>query len=261
MSILPKNEKPAADKVVNFKSQISWGLKDSDRFFELMEEVTKVVQPGFYFSDNLFTWSRNNSLCDDAVFQKSLQSNAKNSSDIAIAWRRYILACSAYHCVQLEGDFVECGVYWGSGIKTVMDYLGGIEFPKTFWGYDTYDYHPEEGHTAFSEQKEGFFERVQERFQDYKQVKLIKGLLPDSFIGNCPESIAYLHIDLNSAKYEIAVLDVLFDLIVPGGMIILDDYEWGGIYRVQKIDEDEWFDKRNYKVMPLPTGQGLIIKR
>lgn len=226
-----------------------------------MAEVVELVEPGFYFSDNLFTWGRNNSLNDDADFQKAWLDNLKNDSDFTIAWRRYILATSAYHCIQLEGDFVESGVYWGTGIKTVVDYLGGKEFPKTFWGYDTYDYHPEESHAAFSEQQAGFYEKVVERFEGYDQVKLIKGLLPESFNGNCPEKIAYLHIDLNSAKYEVEVLKVLFDKIVPGGMLILDDYEWAGIYRTQKIAEDSWFDERQYRVMPLPTGQGLLIKR
>lgn len=261
MNILPKNIPPELNTVFNFNHKTSWGIENMPRFLELMEEITMLVSPGFYFSDNLFTWGRNNSLNDDKAFQEAWLSNIKNDSDITIAWRRYILATSAYHCVQLEGDFVECGVYWGTGIKTVVDYLGGKAFPKVFWGYDTYDYHPEEGHAAFSDQKEGFYKQVVGRFAGYNQVKLIKGLLPDSFIGQCPDKIAYLHIDLNSAKYEVAVLDVLFDRVISGGMIILDDYEWAGIYRTQKIAEDSWFDERQYRVIPLPTGQGLLIKR
>lgn len=261
INILPKNIKPELTRIVNFNNKTSWGIRDVPRFVELMNEVVELVEPGFYFSDNLFTWGRNNSLNDDAAFQNAWLTNIKNESDFTISWRRYLLACSAYQCVQLPGDFVECGVYWGTGIKTVIDYLGGKKFPKIFWGYDTYDYHPEEGHAEFTDQKEGFFDQVQERFNGYEQVKLIKGLLPESFIGNCPKEIAYLHIDLNSAKYEIAVLDALFDLVVRGGIIILDDYEWAGIYRTQKIVEDEWFDARRYRVMPLPTGQGLVIKR
>lgn len=261
MSFLPKNIPPKLDAVINFNNKSSWGIQNVPRFEELMKEVSTLVSPGIYFSDNLFTWGRNNSLNDDAAFQKAWLSNIKNQSDYTISWRRYILATSAYHCVQLEGDFVECGVYWGTGVKTVVDYLGGTEFPKTFWAYDTYDYHPEEGHAAFSDQKDGFFEQVQDRFKEYPQVKPIKGLLPQSFNGNCPEKIAYLHIDLNSEKYEIAVLEALFDKVVPGGMIILDDYEWAGIYRNQKISEDTWLDKHQYRVIPLPTGQGLIIKR
>jgi O-methyltransferase len=261
MDILPKNQEPELNRIASYNNQTNWGVSDYPRFLELMNELTQLVAPGFYFGDNLFTWCRNNSLFDDAAFQAAWTSNAKNTSDFAIAWRRYILACNAYHCVQLDGDFVECGVYWGTGIKTVVDYLGAKNFPKTFWGFDTYDYHPEAGHQSFEDQKAGFFEQVQQRFADYPQVKLIKGLIPDIFTEYCPEKIAYLHIDLNSAKYEIATLEKLFDLVVPNGVIILDDYEWAGIYRVQKIAEDKWFDERNYRVIPLPTGQGLLIKR
>jgi len=48
---------------------------------------------------------------------------------------------------------------------------------------------------------------------------------------------------------------------VPGGIIIFDDYEWSGIYRPQKLAEDAWLDARQYRVTPLPTGQGFVIKR
>jgi hypothetical protein len=33
------------------------------------------------------------------------------------------------------------------------------------------------------------------------------------------------------------------------------------MYREQKISEDAWFEQRQYRVFPLPTGQGLVLKR
>jgi len=257
---LPKLAPVQIDQVLNFSTDTSWGISDPDRFHALLDEARKLVAHGYYIGDNLFTWARNISLLDDDAFNYAWSSNIACDADEAIAWRRYILATSAYHCVHLPGDFVECGVYAGSGIKVVMDYLGGTEFPKAFWAYDTFDYNPVEGH-AFAGQEAGFFEKVRERFTGYRQVKFIKGLLPDAFIGNTPEQIAYLHIDLNNAASEIAVLETLFDRVVSGGMIIFDDYEWSGIYRPQKAAEDLWLDQRAYRVMPLPTGQGLVLKR
>ncbi len=247
------------DSVINFSSHKYWGISDPARFFALMEEAKTLLSPGYYLGDNLLTWGRNNSLFHDELFRKAWQDNIQNDADQAIAWRRYILACAAFHCVQLEGDFVECGVYSGSGIKTVMDYLGGTDFPKTFWGYDTYDYHPVEGH-HFAGQCEGFFDVVCQRFAAYSQVRLIKGFIPDSFSQGMPDQVAYLHIDMNNAESEIATLEALFDRVVSGGIIVLDDYEWMA-YRRQKMMEDPWFSARNYRVFPLPTGQGLIIKR
>jgi len=257
--ILPALTPAPTSEILNFRVDTSWGIADPVRFSELMSQATRLVSPGHYLGDNLFVWGRNNSLFEDQAFRKAWEANQLNSADQAIAWRRYILACAAYHCVQLPGDFVECGVYLGSGIKTVMDYIGGPQFPRTFWGYDTFDSNPTSH--RFEAQSEGLYEKVCARFADYPQARLIKGLLPDSLEGASPQEISYLHIDLNSAKYEIAVLDALFDRVVPGGIIILDDYEWAGPYREQKIAEDHWFDARRYRVFPLPTGQGIVLKR
>lgn len=257
---LPTLNPISLETVLQFSTHTYWGVSNPQRFAELMEEAKSLVGPGYFLGDNLFTWSRNNSALEDGPFRKSWESNIQNTADQAIVWRRYILACAAYHCLHVEGDFVECGVYIGSGIKTVMDYLGGTDFKKTFWGYDTFDYNPVEGH-AFDRQQEGLFDEVKQRFQAYTQVKLVKGLLPDSLKNNQPDQIAYLHIDLNNAEGEIAVLEALFERVSPGGMILLDDYEWAGIYRPQKKAEDQWFDQRQYRIFPLPTGQGFVIKR
>ncbi|BAL26207.1 TylF/MycF/NovP-related O-methyltransferase [Azoarcus sp. KH32C] len=257
---LPKLKALQMEQTVNFSSPLSWGISDPIKFSALMEEAKKLVAPGYYLGDNLFTWARNNSALEDEAFRDAWQTNIVNDADEAILWRRYILACAAYNCVQLPGDFVECGVYIGTGIKTVMDYLGGTGFPKPYWGYDTFDYNPVEGH-AFAGQGEGFYELVQDRFVDYKQVRLIKGLIPDCFSDGIPEQIAFLHIDLNNADGEIAALEHLFHRVVSGGVVVLDDYEWSGIYRHQKQVEDKWFEERNYRVIPYPTGQGMLIKR
>jgi hypothetical protein len=66
---------------------------------------------------------------------------------------------------------------------------------------------------------------------------------------------------LNQASEEIAATEHLFERMVTGAILILDDYEWSGYYRPQKLAEDEWLNARHYRVMPLPTGQGLVIKR
>lgn len=257
---LPPYIPPDPHQLANFVSPVSWMITDYDRFMALMEEARKLVDSGSYFGDNLFTWGRNNSLFEDPAFLQAFASNICNEVDRAIAWRRYIQATMAHNAVQLEGDFVECGVYQGTGVKTVIDYLGGKSFPKTFWAFDTYDYNPVAGHT-FEGQGPGLYERVRERFAGYSQVRLVKGLIPDVFAEQCPEKIAYLHIDLNDAAGELATLDHLFERVVPGGAVIFDDYEWAGIYRKQKLAEAPWLAARGYRPVPLPTGQAFVVKR
>jgi O-methyltransferase len=257
---LPKLQDLPMDRVVSFHGRWVWGVTDLNKFEYLVDELKKVLAPGYYIGDHFISWINNNSLFEDKEFLSSYEKNLESESDQSIAWRRYILACSAYHCINLPGDFAEFGVWAGTGIKTVIDYLGGNKFPKKFWGYDTFDYNPVDG-VLFEGQEHGLFERVKLRFKDYPQVELIQGLLPESLSQGSPEQLAYMHIDMNNATGEIAVLDHLFDRVVPGGIVVLDDYESSGMYREQKKEEDKWFEKRNYRVIPLPTGQGLVIKR
>ncbi len=259
--ILPPLVTPPLDRVCSYVSSTFWGSTNPALVKSSAEQIAGVVSGGYHFADNFLTWGRNMSMLDDPAFVDAWKSNTENGTDDAIVWRRYVLACAAYHCVQLEGDFVECGAYAGVAMKTVVDYLGGTAFPKTFWGYDTFQHDPSMPNLALAGHKEGLFERVTEKFSAYPQVRLVKGLIPDVFARDCPDRIAYLHIDLNQAPAEVAALEHLFDRMVPGAILILDDYEWSGFYRPQKLAEDAWFDARRYRVMPLPTGQGLVIKR
>jgi O-methyltransferase len=258
---LPLLSRPAVDQVKQFFFPVLWGTRNNDLVAEHVKAASEHVEAGFHFADNFFTWGRNNSMFDDDEFVKSWEANAESNADKAIVWRRYILACAAYHCIQLDGDFVECGAYTGVGVKTVVDYLGGEDFPKDFWIYDLFEHEEWMLHHPMDEHGPELEERVRRKFQKYSQVKIFKGFIPEVFAGQSPKTIAYLHIDLNEAPAEIAALDALFERVVPGGIVILDDYEWSGPYRAQKLAEDPWFEARQYRVMPLPTGQGIVIKR
>lgn len=259
---LPRLIPPAADSVRNFFFPLFWGTNEQAAVTALFKSVAEKVLPGFHFADNLFTWGRNNSMLDDTAFVAAWEANLDNNpANKAIVWRRYILACAAYHCVQLEGDFVECGCYTGDGVKTIVDYLGGIAFPKTFWAYDLFEHLESDAHHAMPDHGETLYERVKTKFAAYPQVKIVQGRIPHVFEGAVPEKIAYLHIDLNQAPAEVAALDALFDRVVPHGIVILDDYEWAMAYRPQKLAEDPWFEARGYRVFPLPTGQELVLKR
>lgn len=258
--LLPKLGAASAN-LHNFFFPMFWATADAERMAQLMQTASSQVAHGYHFADNLFTWARNNSMLDDRAFVEAWTANAESDSDKAIVWRRYILACAACHCVHLKGDFVECGAYTGVAVKTIVDYLGGPSFPKDFWIYDLFEHRDGMLHHPMPEHGPGLFDRVKRKFADYPQVKVFKGNIPDVFRDGAPKTIAYLHVDLNEAPAEVSALDALFHRMVPGGILILDDYEWSGPYRHQKLAEDPWFEARGYRVIPLPTGQGIVIKR
>ena len=258
---LPRLGKPSPALVKNYFMPTFWGTRNADAVTQHAKAISELAEPGFHFADNFFTWARNCSMLEDEVFVEAWKANVETDADQAIIWRRYILACAAYHCVQLDGDFVECGAYTGVGVKTVMDFLGGVTFPKDFWLYDLFEHEDWMLHHSMPEHGPDLEARVRAKFESYPQAKIFKGCIPEVFDGQSPKRIAYLHIDLNEAPAEIAALDALFDRVVPGGIVILDDYEWAGPHRAQKLAEDPWFEARHYRVFPLPTGQGLVIKR
>lgn len=129
------NETPPAmsqpEQVLNFFCPVFWGVKDPETFADLMRIAAKQTT-AYHFADNMFVFQRNNSMLHDQPFMASWEKNAVSTSDKAIIWRRYIKAIAGFHCSHLEGDFVECGAYQGTGAKTVIDYLGGGRFPKDF---------------------------------------------------------------------------------------------------------------------------------
>jgi O-methyltransferase len=94
----------------------------------------------------------------------------------------------------------------------------------------------------------------------FANVNVVRGFLPAALDDAVPGKIGFLHIDLNSPRAEQAVLVRLFDQVLPGGVIVFDDYGWKMFHR-QKAVEDEFMLRRGQQILELPTGQGLVVKR
>ncbi len=63
------------------------------------------------------------------------------------------------------------------------------------------------------------YEDVKNRFSKYKNVKLVRGLVPAVFDTVNIEKIAYLGIDMNRSIAERATLEHFYERAVPGGVI------------------------------------------
>lgn len=83
--------------------------------------------------------------------------------------------------------------------------------------------------------------------------------MPEILADSAPEAIAFLHMDMNNVAAEIAALDYLFERIVPGGIVVFDDFEWASAH-AQHWAEKQWFDQRGLSILELPTGQGVFVK-
>ncbi len=223
-----------------------------------------------YAQDNLIALQRTAGFLTDKRFRAAFDRHAQSDQEKSLGWRLHILTWAAEHCLSVPGDYVECGVYRGFSFAVVADYVNFASVQKNLFLYDTFAGIPEalnsenrsnaryEEETA--EDPDAIYSHVVRTFAAYPNIKVVRGIIPDSFAEACPEQIALLHVDLNSSKSEIAALEVLFDKVTPGGFVIFDDYGWVG-YQEQKRAEDIFAGDRGHQIVELPTGQGLLIKR
>lgn len=181
-------------------------------------------------------------------------------------WRAYIICWAADYASRLPGDFVECGVNRGGYALAVINYVHFDQLPKTFYLLDTYEglverlISPEErAHGVRAGEYEACYDAVVRTFSPYSNVRIIKGIVPDTLPQVQTDQVCFLSIDMNTRDPEIATAEYFWDKLVRGAIMILDDYGWRK-HLEQKRAFDEFARERGVQVLALPTGQGLIFK-
>lgn len=244
----------------NQLSRVFFGLNQPEAFVGAMQQAIDAIPPqGIYTGDNLFTYGRNLGFLDDQKFMGAVEKHCQTEIERAITWRQYVVKWGATRGMKLDGDFVECACYKGTTARIVCDCLDFAQSDKKYYLYDLFEHDASMPHHAMPEHDPTLFGWVKRRFADVPNAIVTQGWVPQVLDEAAPEKIAFMHLDLNNAEAEIGALEKLFDRMVPGALLVLDDYGWLG-YRAQKLAEDPWFAARGYEVLELPTGQGLVIK-
>jgi len=232
--------------------------------FNAALKVMYRIYPRFFAADMLITFSRNMGFLDDAEFSKSIESEARTDQDRTLVWRLHVLCWAAANALKIAGDFVECGVFRGYSTAVAARYLEFGKQARTWYLYDTFSGIPSDqlnpGHESpAAYQAPSIYDYVKRRFEQYPNIRVVHGRVPQVLAEVSPRSIAFMHLDMNSAAAEMGALAHLFDRMVVGGYVVLDDYGWYQ-HREQKITQDSFFRGRGCPVLELPTGQGLVIK-
>lgn len=244
--------------------------KNAEKVFSVLLATLRKLFTKVYANDNLIAINRVSGFLEDERFMGAFNRQAKHEQEKTLAWRIHTLIWAANQTLEVPGDFVECGVFRGFCSAVMTDYLNFEQVDKTLYLYDTFTGIPEELNSekhsnrgyikALNGDRDSVYQHVKSRFASYNNVKVIRGILPTSFEQACPEKIAFLHLDLNSSMAEIKSLEVLFDRISPGGIIVFDDY--GQMpHKAQHLAENDYLAKRGYQLLELPTGQGLLVKK
>jgi len=164
-------------------------------------------------------------------------------------------ALISVHQNNIEGDFVECGVYKGGNPIIAKKFFDSVGSNKKIYCYDTF-----EGMTAPSKKDgkkasrkwnneskcEANLNEVKTNFKTHNclddNVKFVVGDVCKtlSIKENLPNKISILRLDTDFYESTKAELEVLFPLLVKDGFLIIDDYgHWKGCRKAV----DEYFSK------------------
>ena len=222
--------------------------------------------PLTYARDGLAT-VHNSDFQRDPKFARAYEEGKRTGSwgDSDIEWRAYVACWAAEKGRELEGDFVECGVNKGGLAMTVYDFVEFDQLDKTFYLLDTFSglspKYITERERELGVRPGGYeecYDAVVRTFAG-KKVSIIRGTVPDTLVQVKSERVAYLSIDMNCVEPEIAAAEYFWPKLTSGAVVLLDDYGWPG-HIEQKRAFDRFAADRDVRVLPLPTGQGILIK-
>lgn len=235
--------------------------------FDVLNSLETQWNRNVFVGDGLATWLKRLPFLEDPRF---VGLAGKHSDLLPLRnwhWNLQVALWAVQRAKKIEGDLVELGVFKGHTTLFCADYVEFADWPKRWWLYDTFEGIPDDQLDAgwagpnTSTYKNTFtFEEVRDRFAHMPNIDVIKGRVPEILVERSPPKIAFLHVDLNNATAEIAALELLFDRVSSGGAILFDDYLWDAS-EAQHRAEAAWFAARGEQILPLPTGQGLYIKR
>lgn len=168
----------------------------------------------------------------------------------------------------IEGDFVECGVWKGGSVGACMLTLSKLsENNRKIWLFDTFegmntpsevDYdingklasdrmNVEDKETSWIWAK-AQLDLVKNNVYSFgypiEKISFIKGLVEETLVKKeIPEKISLLRLDTDWYESTKIELEVLYPRLVSGGVLIIDDYgHWNGCRKAV----DEFFDSMEF---------------
>jgi hypothetical protein len=181
----------------------------------------------------------------------------------------------------LDGDFVECGIWRGGNIILFQKFNLLFNLKKKIYGFDTFEGMNEpseydkksEMHAKDIAKNNGIKEMSDWCSASYDEVKkniskntildnvhLIKGEVENTLLveENLPKKISILRLDTDWYESTKIELEILFKRLSNGGVLIIDDYgHWEGSRKAV----DEYFKDQNIWLHYVDSTCRYLIKK
>ena len=169
------------------------------------------------------------------------------------------------------GDVVECGVAGGGSAIAVLRTLSRSDDIRDVYLYDTYTGMPEpdemdrktrdathakdlyaekKNWNAYSQGK--VTHAITQLCPTYPmdRIRFVQGMVEDTIPETAPDKIALLHLDTDFYASTKHTLTHLYPRLVPGGVLVLDDY---GAWKGAQQAVDEYMAENDVKIFLAPT--------
>ena len=187
-----------------------------------------------------------------------------------LMWRNYFVYLSTQIALQNtrcpEKNIAECGVCDGMGVYFALTAARDNERECNCYLYDAWAGMKRDRLLDSELREVGNYsyldiENTRKNLIEFSDsLHFNKGYIPELFnTADNPDTLALLMIDLNSAIPTMKTLEFFYDRIVPGGVILFDDYSWIG-YENTKEYADQFLKDKKGTMLALPTGQSMFLK-
>ena len=180
----------------------------------------------------------------------------------------YLLRKLFVSTLGLPGDVFEAGAGSGGSARLMLDSLLARGVKKRMWVLDTFAGYPDadvvrDGQHVRPQQCQCNSEaEVTALLANPEiEVRVVAGRIPATLAQVSATSLCFAHIDVNLHQPTRAATEFCWDRLVPGGVMVFDDYGWPATFGARTAI-DEVCAARGAEVICLPeTTQAFLIKR
>lgn len=232
-----------------------FGAGDEYVRFVLAERICRLIYPRYKFSEfgRIFL--------DDRPFIRWYES-ALGRSNYHSLDRKYALDQLTQLVTHLPGDTAECGVYQGASSYLICRRMSGLG--KLHHVFDSFEGlsapRPEDGSYWRAGDLSAPEAEARETLRDFDFVAYHRGWIPTRFPEVADRTFCFVHLDVDLYDPTRDALEFFYDRMVPGGIILCDDFGFRTCPGAHRAMTDFFRDKAE-EIVSLPTGQGLVQTR
>jgi hypothetical protein len=161
----------------------------------------------------------------------------------------------------------EVGTYKGGSARFIAESLRARGRANRFYVCDTFEGHVAvdarlDGHHQVGQQFQSTsFDAVSKYLRDFDNVRVIKGDFQQTSAALADEpAFGFAHIDVDVYPVTRFCLEFFADRLIPGGLIVVDDYGSRSCEGVKAAVEEFAAGRADYRLIHLLTSQALLVR-